>query len=209
MPILDINFCFDPANGNLKTDLYVKETDSRSYLHFGSCHPNHIYSGIVFSQCLRLRRIINDNTRLKQRLSELEVSFKKCRYPTKMIQNISKKVQSLERNINEEKKKKENGNKIRVISTYGCDSDLVSSVKNIEKDLRETKSFSSKMVPCKSENKENSLFTFVKKTGPNLKQKLVKVKQYAVGDKFGKFRPCGAKKTMIVVNWEPPRPVLH
>ena len=43
---LDIKFCFD-HNGNLQTDLHVKETDARSYLYFGSHHPNHVFSSIV------------------------------------------------------------------------------------------------------------------------------------------------------------------
>jgi hypothetical protein len=56
---LDIKYCFD-TNGKLQTDLHTKETDARNYLHFTSSHPAHVYSGIVFSQGLRLRRIIND-----------------------------------------------------------------------------------------------------------------------------------------------------
>ena len=55
VPFLDILFCFD-INGDLQTDLYVKPTDARSYLNFGSAHPNHTFSGIVYSQCLRLTR---------------------------------------------------------------------------------------------------------------------------------------------------------
>ena len=91
VPLLDIKYCFD-INGKLQTDLYVKETDSRAYLSFGSCHPNHVYSGIVFSQCLRLRRIINCDERLKLRLQELKDCFKKCNYPETMINNIVKRV---------------------------------------------------------------------------------------------------------------------
>ena len=53
----DIQYCFD-NEGCLQTDLYIKETDSRSYLNFASAHPNHTFSGNVYSQCLRLRRII-------------------------------------------------------------------------------------------------------------------------------------------------------
>ena len=74
VPFLDIQFCFD-SNGNLQTDLYVKPTDARSYLNYTSAHPNHTFSGIVFSQCSRLRRIINDNERLKTRLDELCIAF--------------------------------------------------------------------------------------------------------------------------------------
>ena len=70
VPFLDIQFCFD-FEGKLQTDLYVKTTDARSYLNFHSEHPKHVFPGIVYSQCLRLRRKINDNDRLKLRLSEL------------------------------------------------------------------------------------------------------------------------------------------
>ena len=68
VPFLDIQFCFD-IEGNLQTDLYVKPTDARSYLNFKSAHPKHVFPGIVYSQCLRLRRIINKKDRLKLRLT--------------------------------------------------------------------------------------------------------------------------------------------
>ena len=67
---IDIQFCFD-LRGRLQTDLYVKPTDARSYLNFNSAHPRHTFSGIVYSQCLRLRRIINNQNRLAKRLNEL------------------------------------------------------------------------------------------------------------------------------------------
>ena len=41
--LLDIQYCFDAA-GLLQTDLYTKETDSRSYLNFSSAHPNHTFN---------------------------------------------------------------------------------------------------------------------------------------------------------------------
>ena len=83
---LDIRFMFDD-NGDLQTDLFVKATDSRSYLYFGSTHPNHIYSSIIYSQCLRLRRIINDDQRLSNRIDELKEYFYNSNYPKKMVEN--------------------------------------------------------------------------------------------------------------------------
>ena len=71
---LDIKFGFD-FNGDLITDLYRKETDARSYLHFSSCHPNHIFSSIVYSQGIRIRRIVNDNYKLAQHLDKLKTFF--------------------------------------------------------------------------------------------------------------------------------------
>ena len=99
VPFLDIQFCFD-NEGNLQTDLYVKPTDARSYLNFSSAHPNHTFSGIVYSQCLRLRRIINNQVRLAHRLNELCSAFEKSGYPKTMLENISTKVLHMERQLN-------------------------------------------------------------------------------------------------------------
>ncbi len=92
---LDTQFTFD-ANGDLQTDLYIKETDSRSYLFYGSSHPNHVFSSIVYSQCLRLRRIINNTDRLAIRIDELKTFFLVANYPHKMVENITSKVKNFE-----------------------------------------------------------------------------------------------------------------
>jgi hypothetical protein len=100
--LLDIQYCFDNS-GQLQTDLYVKETDSRAYLNFSSAHPNHTFSGNVYSQSLRLRRIINSKDRLRTRLGELAECFKKAGYPNKMVNEITAKVLNSERNIGKKK----------------------------------------------------------------------------------------------------------
>ena len=97
-PFLDILFCFDKY-GSLQTDLYVKPTDARSYLNYYSAHPKHVFSGVVYSQCLRLRRIINSQARLEIRLAELCVAFEKSCYPKKMLSSISTKVLNMERSL--------------------------------------------------------------------------------------------------------------
>ena len=94
VPFLDVLFCID-MNGMLFTDLYVKPTDSISYLNFGSYHPNHVYSGIVYSQCSRLRRIIVSDDVLKLRIADLCKAFISCGYPTSMVQRISNKVMNI------------------------------------------------------------------------------------------------------------------
>ena len=43
-------------NFEITTDLFVKETDSHSYLNYNSCHPLSIKNAIPYSQFLRLRR---------------------------------------------------------------------------------------------------------------------------------------------------------
>ena len=67
-------------------------TDSKSYLHFGSAHPNHVYTGIVWDIGNTLRRIINSQTHLKQKMKDLPEAFIKCGYSKSMVKNITDKV---------------------------------------------------------------------------------------------------------------------
>ena len=55
---LDVTVSF--IGGKITTDLYVKATDNRQYLHSSSCPPCHFKKGIPYSQALRLNRICSD-----------------------------------------------------------------------------------------------------------------------------------------------------
>ena len=142
---LDIQFCFDSA-GNLQTDLYTKPTDSRAYLNFNSAHPKHTFSGIVYSGCFRLRKIINNQDRLEKRLQELGHCFKNAGYPESLTKNIIHKALASERCLKRKSKKTQIEEcatpSIRVVSTYGSDVDLVNSVKRFASSLSRTRSFS-------------------------------------------------------------------
>ena len=182
-PFLDILFCFD-KNGQLQTDLFVKPTDARSYLNFSSAHPNHIFSGIVYSQCLRLRRIINNQSRLKQKLTELCQAFEKSNYPKTMLIKISSKVLNMQRTLNQsssELEEETNTKPILVVSSFGTDEKLVKTLRSQENELIQTNSF---------RNSRKPLFQFVKKTGPNLSNMLSVLKAIALGKKSGKTVPC-------------------
>ena len=70
------------------TYLYRKPNDSRGYLHYSSCHPPHIFSSIVYSQALRLKRIINNEDRLNTHLEEMKSDLLNAKYPIKLVDNI-------------------------------------------------------------------------------------------------------------------------
>ena len=168
---LDVKFKFD-TNGKLQTDLYVKETDAKSYLNYHSSHPNHVFSGIVYSQASRLRRIINDDNRLEQSLSVMKNVFLSCDYPKRMVENITNKVKASPRvlqkgTVNDTV----DDNVIRVISTFGNDNILVKTLKSVER-----------LTPFR--------FQFIKKTAPTLNQKLCHPKALSWDNNYGKPRLC-------------------
>ena len=59
-------------NGNIKTDPYVKSTDTHQYLHSSSCHPYHCKKRIPYSQTLHLYRICSDSRSFDRRYNDLE-----------------------------------------------------------------------------------------------------------------------------------------
>ena len=179
--VWDIQFCFD-TKGHLQTDLFVKPTDSRSYLHYSSAHPRHTFSGIVYSQCLRLRRIINDQGRLVHRLNELLAAFDMSGYPEEMLLSIRNKIQNMERRLEPSEPSEESSAKpILVVSCNDTDEKLVKSLKKYEDDLSKTNSFKNAYKP---------LFQFVKKTGANVGSRLAVLKSIALGKKKGRTVPC-------------------
>ena len=200
---LDIRYMFD-LDGNLQTDLYVKPTDSRAYLQYGSTHPNHTFSGIVYSQCVRLRRIINDNERLGLRISELKQAFVNSNYPLSMINNITEKVLAMER-VLKDPHNRSNASEIapptsppklaRVISTFGSDSDLLKVTENFEPNLASSPSLANSSTTDDA-SPQPKIFNYVKRTGPSLKNKLIKVKQMALNTGIVGTKPCRHKRCM-------------
>ena len=58
------------AEGVIKTDLYVKPTDSHQYLLSSSCHPLNYKKGIPYSQALKLNRICSNNEFFDKRCND-------------------------------------------------------------------------------------------------------------------------------------------
>ena len=129
-------------------------------MNFASAHPNHTFSGTVYAQCLRLRRIINDQDRLDMRLNELATVFTGAGYPSKMVDEIKSKVLNSERDISIKERPSLDTDQIRVVSTFRADEDIVKCVKDSEESFKQTPSF---------RNLPGKLFAFVKKVGPNIK----------------------------------------
>ena len=67
------------------TDLYCKPTDGHQYLHYDSCHADHIKRSIIFCQTLRLKRICSEKNDLNVHVEDLQTWFRKIGYPGYLI----------------------------------------------------------------------------------------------------------------------------
>ena len=99
---LDVSFRF--LNFELDTDVFYKPTDAHRYLNFNSAHPPHVFKGIVFSQFLRVRRIVTDQSLFKFRLSEMLGFFINSDYPRILVQNVFDRVVALDRCLDYKRK---------------------------------------------------------------------------------------------------------
>ena len=106
----------------IDTEIYIKETDSRSYLNLKSCHPRFIFSSIIWSQALQNRQIIIKKDLLNIWLMELYRNFRLSDYPHTMINNILEKVIELPRIlVHNQQSEQTNEEVVRLItiSLYG------------------------------------------------------------------------------------------
>ena len=90
---LDVNVIKNKDN-TLSTDIHIKPTDVHQYLEYNSCHPNKCKDGIPYSQAKRYRRIISDDEKFKESLSELKKYFLNRNYPEDKIKCAFDKVSS-------------------------------------------------------------------------------------------------------------------
>ena len=77
--------------GRIITDLYGKPVDGRQYLHYDSCHADHIKRYIIFSQTLRLKRICSENNDRNLHVEDIQICFAKGDIPTISLKNKLKR----------------------------------------------------------------------------------------------------------------------
>jgi hypothetical protein len=83
--------------GSVVTDLYVKPTDARRYLHRNSFHPKHTFSGIPFSQMRRAALICSNDYLRDYAIDEMIKAFLKCGYKKSSLLEAKHRVQQLQR----------------------------------------------------------------------------------------------------------------
>ena len=80
------------STGVLSTDVFQKTTDTHSYLLRSSAHPAHSLKSIPYSQFLRLKRLVSNPARLKQRISEFTEYFVCSGYSRKLLNKTAEQV---------------------------------------------------------------------------------------------------------------------
>ena len=104
----------------LKTDFFVKETDTHQYLDFSSCHTFHTKKGIPYGQALRIKRIVSEEEVLDDRCKELECWLKKRGYPDKLVTDQIARARQEDRNdlLDRERDRNRNNNRIILVLSY-------------------------------------------------------------------------------------------
>lgn len=84
-------------SGAISTSLYCKPTDKHLLLHFDSAHPANLKKSIVYSQCLRTKRICSDPTDDDRLISSLTGYFLSSGYPMRIIKQGIRKTALINR----------------------------------------------------------------------------------------------------------------
>ena len=108
-------------NSRILTDIYSKETDSKQYLSFHSCHPKHKKTSVPYNLARRICTIVSDQDTQQRRLSELRIFLQKRNYPDTLITEGFKKTilyTSIPRNLLLTTTEKKTEDILPYVSTY-------------------------------------------------------------------------------------------
>lgn len=84
-------------SNSLSTSVYYKPTDNHQFLHFESAHPLSLKKSIVYSQCLRIKRICSDNEDFNTEISKIIHFFLSNGYPMSVIRQGIEKANKFKR----------------------------------------------------------------------------------------------------------------
>ena len=77
--------------GRVIADIYCKSTNGHQYLHYDSCHADHIKRSIIFSQTLQLKRICSEKNNLNVHVEDLKAWICYRGYPDQLIKEQVKR----------------------------------------------------------------------------------------------------------------------
>ena len=96
IPFLDVLEYRSDSN-TLETTIYSKPTDSKSYLHYHSHHPQKQKESIPIGLMIRAKRICSEETELKKHLPRIKNTLENVKFPLEVIQKALNRIQELSR----------------------------------------------------------------------------------------------------------------
>ncbi|KAL2087323.1 hypothetical protein ACEWY4_018382 [Coilia grayii] len=112
----------------LHTELYKKDTDRNTLLHFSSYHSPALKRSLPFSQLTRVRRICDSNSTFESHAKDLCEGFKERGYGEKLLNAHLNKVRQINRSDLLTPKPNKDQVRLAMVSTY---SPISTSVKRI------------------------------------------------------------------------------
>ena len=98
---------------------FLDQMDSKTYLLFTSCHPRHTKTSLPFSLARRLKVIVSNPIKRRERYEELKEYLKNQKYPKQLINDAIEKAETLNRNeILRENSRKNKEEVIAYVSTF-------------------------------------------------------------------------------------------
>ena len=94
---LNVELFFNRETKKIETMYYVKPSNKRLYLHYRSCHPQHTFKSIVYSQALQGIMINSREEWNIDYLTELRNKFLEQGYPLKLINGEFKRALEVDR----------------------------------------------------------------------------------------------------------------
>ena len=109
-------------DNKLYTDLYVKPTDTNSYLNYNSAHPPNCKNSLPYSQFLRIKRICTKDSDYLRNIEKKTNEFKAKNYPMEILDAALTKVEKLKRQelIQKKNKVSEDQNKVKNETYLTC-----------------------------------------------------------------------------------------
>ena len=162
--------------------------DGHQYLHYDSCHADHIKRSIIFSQTLRLKRICSEKNDLNVHVEDLKTWFRKRGYPDFLIkEQVEKALRLTSRDENNSKEV----NGVPLVVTYNP------AFKNLVQVIRKNLQL---LYADEEIKKVFSPAPFVSfRSTRNLKSYLVRSKIYPLERKVGSEK-CKSKRCLVCLN---------
>ena len=177
VPFLDLKVGL--KDGKITTDLHVKPTDRRRYLHFSSAHPNHTKCSLGFSQTFRMSRLCSNESDFERNKEKMGSWFVKREYPEKLIDSEIRKVKF---NIKEANSKNKIQNGVPFVVTY---HPLLNSLYGI---IRKNLYLLNMDQKIKEVFSSQSMVSF--RNARKLSSYLVRAKLYPLQRRVGSYKRC-------------------